>query len=350
VAELRELSDSAFTRTIDFALPSGTDLWHFQDFAPEVFANIRAHFNVDPLAYRYALGSDRIIGNLLLGNLTALATVGSSGRSGSCFFMTQDGKYFVKTLPIEEEALFRRILRSYYNHVVSNPNTLLTRFYGLHRIRKGNNRDLCLVVMANLFGNPELKMHEIYDLKGSTVNRDVSVDKDDLSVIARKDNNFSRTIRMGSLLKAKLLEQLELDCRFLEAFGICDYSLLVGFHFAPPPITATELADRDLNNEMSIFRQYRCGISCTTDEHAVASATVNAPISTPLVHAGDASGSDAAREIYFIGVIDILTCYDIKKKTEHHLKSFIYNRKEISAVPPDDYRMRFLKYVTSIVS
>jgi len=411
-SELRQepLSDGAFTRTVEFTLSGtglsgggsggtggsgsgsavggigagggggggggsgaagGSEQWYFQDYAPEVFARLREHFHVDHESYRYALGSDRLLGNLLLGKLSTLATVGSSGRSGSCFFMSHDGKFFVKTLPAEEDALFRRILKSYYTHMIENPNSLLTRFYGLHRLRKGNGKELCLVVMANLFSNPELTMHEIYDLKGSTVNRDVSVDKNELSLIARKDNNFSRIIRIGSLLKAQMLEQIENDCRFLESFGICDYSLLVGFHFNPPPITPAELDDPELGRETSIFRSYRCGMACMPDDTTSAAQKLTASGGITNSGAGgavvrrtqqqqqqqqqqtvllDPLTDTPPQELYFIGVIDVLTCYDIKKKTEHHLKAFIYNKKDISAVPPDDYRIRFLKYVTGILS
>lgn len=46
----------------------------------------------------------------------------------------------------------------------ANPNTLISRFYGLHSIRKGSGKEITFVVMANVF-HSELKVHEQYDLK-----------------------------------------------------------------------------------------------------------------------------------------------------------------------------------------
>jgi hypothetical protein len=48
-------------------------------------------------------------------------------------------------------------------------------------------------------------------------------------------------------------------------------------------------------------------------------------------------------------VLMLLMQYDLKKKSEHALKSIMYNEDEISAIPPTPYRERFVKYVSSIV-
>jgi 1-phosphatidylinositol-4-phosphate 5-kinase len=57
-------------------------------------------------------------------------------------------------------------------------------------------------------------------------------------------------------------------------------------------------------------------------------------------------------EIYYFGLIDILTQYDLKKKSEHAIKSLLYvsaENSEISVQPPDVYKERFLKYMESII-
>jgi len=63
----------------------------------------------------------------------------------------------------------------------------------------------------------------------------------------------------------------------------------------------------------------------------------------------DQNGKERGKEVYLMGIIDILTTYDFKKKGEHMLKSFIHDANEISAIAPDPYRKRFLKYLSSIV-
>lgn len=50
-------------------------------------------------------------------------------------------------------------------------------------------------------------------------------------------------------------------------------------------------------------------------------------------------------ELYFLGIIDILTPYDAKKKVEHLFKSFQYDKESISAINPPEYCKRFLKFM-----
>jgi len=65
--------------------------------------------------------------------------------------------------------------------------------------------------MANLF-DTELDIHEQYDLKGSTVNRFVAEKLEFWNPnVAMKDLDFHRRIRIGGLLKSRLLEQIEMD-------------------------------------------------------------------------------------------------------------------------------------------
>ena len=49
-------------------------------------------------------------------------------------------------------------------YVLTQPNTLLVRFYGLHRVKLPGGRKIHYVVMENVFP-PNRDMHETYDLK-----------------------------------------------------------------------------------------------------------------------------------------------------------------------------------------
>jgi 1-phosphatidylinositol-4-phosphate 5-kinase len=53
----------------------------------------------------------------------------------------------------------------------------------------------------------------------------------------------------------------------------------------------------------------------------------------------------AASEIYYLGIIDILTPYSLYKRLEHAFKSLILPRDTISAVNPSVYARRFLKFM-----
>ena len=63
-----------------------------------------------------------------MGKLNSLSELGSSGKSGSFFYFTQDstifkysGKYMIKTISVLEAKFFKRILQNYYRHLKEYP-------------------------------------------------------------------------------------------------------------------------------------------------------------------------------------------------------------------------------------
>jgi len=54
-------------------------------------------------------------------------------------------------------------------------------------------------------------------------------------------------------------------------------------------------------------------------------------------------------EIYFFGVIDILTEYGVKKRVESFGKRLKYDKNSISAINPPDYGERFKKFLADII-
>jgi 1-phosphatidylinositol-4-phosphate 5-kinase len=127
----------------------------------------------------------------------------------------------------------RKILKDYYQHVVDNPNTLLSQFYGLHRVKMPYGKKIHFVVMNNLFP-PHRDIHQTFDLKGSTVGRDYK--EEDLERNPRatmKDLNWLRRkkhIELGIHKKQLFLDQLYKDVKLLQRLQIMDYSLLIGIH------------------------------------------------------------------------------------------------------------------------
>lgn len=56
---------------------------------------------------------------------------------------------------------------------MENPDTLLPKFFGLHRIKPTGGRQVRFVVMENVF-RTQKEIHERYDLKGSIFGRAAS--------------------------------------------------------------------------------------------------------------------------------------------------------------------------------
>ena len=52
-------------------------------------------------------------------------------------------------------------------------------------------------------------------------------------------------------------------------------------------------------------------------------------------------------EVYYLGVIDILQQYDLRKRGETLVKSFLHPARGLSSVPPDAYARRFVEFVAA---
>jgi 1-phosphatidylinositol-4-phosphate 5-kinase len=226
----RELTDADFDAKHKFSFditgneltPSAKYDFKFKDYAPWVFRHLRGIFKLDPADYLVSLTSKYILSEL-----------GSPGKSGSFFYFSRDYKYIIKTIHHAEHKFLRKILKDYYNHVQENPNTLLSQFYGLHRVKIPYGRKIHFVVMNNLFP-PHRDIHRTFDLKGSTIGRDFR--EEDLEKNPRatlKDLNWLRRdlhLELGPTKKNAFIEQMRKDVKLMQKLHIMDYSMLIGIH------------------------------------------------------------------------------------------------------------------------
>ena len=151
----RELTDLDFQARHKLAFdiqgneltPSARYDFKFKDYAPWVFRDLRKIFQIDAADYLVSL-TDKYI----------LSELGSPGKSGSFFYFSRDYRFIIKTLHHAEHKFLRRILRNYYEHVKRYPNTLISQFYGLHRVKTSFGRKIHFVVMNNLFP-PHMDIH-----------------------------------------------------------------------------------------------------------------------------------------------------------------------------------------------
>ncbi len=75
----------------------------------------------------------------------------------------------LKTISRDEFKKLKDILKPYFLHIENNPETLITRFYGLHQVkwkRRAVIHKKYLVVMNNIFRGIDVGLR--FDLKGST--------------------------------------------------------------------------------------------------------------------------------------------------------------------------------------
>ncbi|KAI1102146.1 SAICAR synthase-like protein [Jackrogersella minutella] len=382
----RPLTDADFETkqksTFDIAgnelVPSAKYDFKFKDYAPWVFRHLRALFRLDPADYLMSLTGKYILSEL-----------GSPGKSGSFFYFSRDYKYIIKTIHHAEHKFLRKILKNYYEHVTDNPNTLLSQFYGLHRVKMPYGKKIHFVVMNNLFP-PHRDIHTTFDLKGSTVGRDYH--EEDLEKNPRatlKDLNWlrrKRHLELGIQKKQLFLQQLERDVRLMQKLKIMDYSLLIGIHdlqkgneenlrdktlqvfnpggdssmeegFDPSSVlmrTPSKLENarkaRELRQMIKAERPVPVGQTSSkmpdelAEGHGRGGMFYSDDGGLRATHEDNTPGE----EVYYLGVIDCLTHYGVIKKIEHFWKGLSSDRTQISALPPEEYGNRFIKFMSGI--
>lgn len=374
----RELTDADFTARHKFSFditgneltPSAKYDFKFKDYAPWVFRHLRAKFGIDPAEYLMSLTSKYILSEL-----------GSPGKSGSFFYFSRDYKYIIKTIHRGEHKFLRRILKQYYEHVENHPNTLLSQFYGLHRVKLPYGRKIHFVVMNNLFP-PHRDIHCTYDLKGSTVGR--LYDESQLLSNPRatlKDLNWCRRglkLEFGPQKKDLVITQIERDVALLKKLKIMDYSLLVGIHDMQRG-NEDNLRDKTLQVFQPGGDKHEEGPGVLTRtpsklEHArrvrELRETVKKERPVPMEAATDIMPDEAHRKgffykddggfratnqdntpsnkIYYLGIIDCLTRYNTVKKIEHLWKGMGGDEPNISPIPPQRYGERFIRFISSL--
>lgn len=352
----------AFDVTGNELTPSSKYDFKFKDYAPSVFRSLRDLFGIDPAEYLLSLTLKYILSEL-----------STPGKSGSFFYYSQDFRFIIKTVHHNEHKFFRKILPGYYNHVQANPNTLISRIYGLHRVKMHHTTKIHFVVMANLFP-PTKDIHSQFDLKGSTFGRyfDLSAAADAKVPPVLKDLNWiqqNRKLHLGPIKRNLLFQQLKNDVDFLALHNIMDYSLLLGIH-------SSQRGNRDKLRQatLSMFDassfQNKANAAVTIDHQEEPS---NIPSSSnPVKHRlpmtvaeerlqcvfyRDGGGfmattetDDPGDELYCMGIIDIMTPYSFGKRIEHVFKSIGKDPSTISAVDPKSYAHRFLAFMTRSLS
>ncbi|KAF6172739.1 hypothetical protein GIB67_000797 [Kingdonia uniflora] len=165
----------------------------WKDYCPMVFRNLREMFKIDAADHMMSIcGGD------------GLKEVSSPGKSGSLFYLSQDERFVIKTLRKSELKVLLRMLPNYYNHVQTYENTLITKFFGLHRITLRGGKKVRFVVMGNMFCT-ELRIHRRFDLKGSSQGRITC--KDQISEnTTLKDLDLSHVFHMDQSWREALFE------------------------------------------------------------------------------------------------------------------------------------------------
>lgn len=364
--------------------------FRWKDYCPMVFRNLREMFKIDAADYMMSICGS-----------AALRELSSPGKSGSVFYLSQDDRFMIKTLRKSEVQVLLRMLPNYHHHVHMYENTLITKFFGLHRIKPAGGRKVRFVVMGNMFCT-ELRIHRRFDLKGSSQGR--STDKIEIDEnTTLKDLDLEYVFYLEPSWREALLKQIEDDCRFLESQRIMDYSLLLGLHFRAPQYlrsyisgsqntstegigTAGDEVASAVDDEISSYPQSLVLVarephqdgrvlgshirgsalraSAVGDEEVdlllpgTARLQIQLGVNMPAradrfpQRGTDQNAGQLLDEVYdvvlYLGIIDILQEYNFAKKIEHAYKAFQFDSVSISAVEPKLYSQRFLDFIQKV--
>lgn len=301
-----------------------------------MFNKIRQHYQISNDDYLKSIGPDIFFSSLIKGDLSTLKELVSTGKSGSFFYYTVDSKYLLKTISSSEFAFLKRILKNYYHHLLTNPNTYLPKYFGMHKIRfrmQKTMREKCIyfVIMANVFQTKQ-EIHERYDIKGSLYKRftnssDPSVAKKDLDLLKAK---FKFEVNNADY--TRIMQIISKDCEFFAQQNIIDYSLLLGINYKSK-------SKRISNNPQQNMTQSK--ISEGPHDNLFNIESEWSLLSTNKYKQVNSRQND---KTYFLGIIDILTNFNTKKKLEYIIKRAALG-KTISAIPSAQYSQRFIKFI-----
>lgn len=266
---------------------------HFEVFCAELFDNLDPHTRAQTVVA--SLGSSS-------GDYRSLST---NSKSGEFFFLSQDKKYLVKTISEDEGLLLFRMLPGYQNHIHSTPTSLIVRFAGLYSVTVAGGGLRYFIIMRSVF-DPAVEIHSHYDLKGSLHHRkkkkDESTGKDEDWIQDKMQLSPSERKRQ------EMLEAHEADVQFLQEHGVMDYSVLVGIH------NVAQGQAGPLASSTSAGTPSLCGT-----------------------------------KIYFLGLIDFLINFGLRKQAEHLLRAAQGHGQSTSCVHPSDYAARQARFLRSSV-
>lgn len=341
--------------------------------------------NFELIRRLHGVSNDDFIGSICDSELVGGYTE-SSGKSGSLFWSSFDGKYIMKSICHQESIFLNNICSAYLRYIRSHPHTLLCKFFGMFkivtsvaqpsyirggqrasRVRSQFVQTTRFVIMQNVFSN-QCGL-EKFDLKGTTEDRFVRAVSGNEVL---KDINFTnRWITLPEHLSECLNRVIHEDCEFLFKHGIMDYSLIVGIKQVSEPAEAWErltsanvhipspvgkkktLADK-LNEQLlaaklaAVKAAHSVQKLLKRDDQEIVppggqdsrfssvddgipeerSPRHRDPEPLPCIFQtfnGGVVGIDETKSfpvVYYFGIIDMLQQYTIKKKMAHFVKKF----------------------------
>ncbi|XP_072775634.1 phosphatidylinositol 5-phosphate 4-kinase type-2 gamma isoform X1 [Taeniopygia guttata] len=194
--------------------------------------------------------------------------------------------------------------------------------------------------------------------EGSLVDREASDKEKGKELPTLKDVDFlnkNEKVFVEEEQQREFMDKLKRDVEFLVQQKLMDYSLLLGIHEVG---RGEQEEEEELEEEEPGGGGDEGGLGgpySTSPEGLGGLLNSYRPLGPgefdPCVDVYALRGAEGAprREVYFMGLIDVLTQYDARKKAAHAAKTVKHGAgAEISTVHPEQYAKRFLDFITNI--
>ncbi|EEC03982.1 phosphatidylinositol-4-phosphate 5-kinase type I, putative, partial [Ixodes scapularis] len=285
-----------------------TPAHHYSDFkfkayAPVAFRYFRDLFGIQPDDFLLSLCNE------------SMRELTNPGASGSIFYLTNDDEFIIKTVQHKEAEFLQNLLPGYYMNLNQNPRTLLPKFFGLYCYQVRTLTLLACVRYSILY----LGFRFLFSLKPKVT----------------PSNSTTRLLTMVTYLALPSVTAEVLWAIFSAASN----SLIRASSF--------EVQNSDVMAQVAVTlpvclpegRGKMIRFLLTTCAHSFATRAGGIP----------ARNSKGERLLLFLGVIDILQSYRLKKKLEHTWKSMFHDGDSVSVHRPSFYAQRFQDFMAKRV-
>lgn len=120
------------------------------------------------------------------------------------------------------------MLKNYFQYLTQNPNTLIAKIYGVYTFELEKEANINIIVMRNIARTSNT--YRIYDLKGSSYDREVAKKEINLSSVVLKDLDFlniEKYLYISQDDARLIVDNAIKDSNFFRSLGLIDYSLIV---------------------------------------------------------------------------------------------------------------------------
>jgi len=343
------------------------------EYAPQIFSYLR----------KLDLVKEEDIINSLLPMNNKNGIQDSEGRGGSFFLNTDDNEFSLKTITFDEAELIRGLLLCRLAQYLSdNNNSIIGRIYGVYKISMKTGLfkedEIYFILMKNVIGSFAENLICKYDLKGSSLNRKVNLGEFVTNVM--KDNNFKdieQVLLLNNKNAKKLLEIATEDANFFCGVKVMDYSLLV----AKISLNNDEIEDlfgkfHRRESEIEYFKMAGIPDKIPENKDSTVKIENNDDENEKLINENlEKRENEKIKKIrykkdkikplkkyffpslkgdilYIIAIIDFFQLYNLQKTLETQLKLLKsgVTKNDISSMPPDGYKNRFIEFVKNITN